>query len=293
MEIEEQTITVPSVEDKGEGTPPQVSEPTSQGAEQKQETEHPQGRTDEQQIQSQESGRPPKVSEFYFNRNKIRTLKATIFEQQRQLASMVEQFKKINTTPVSSEQKSKPSEDEFWLNPLDTINSTLEEREKKWKEDIIKSLKEEQAQAKSKEEFDRNEKESLEILFPKSNSDSQETIEERMQKTNPERLEKILGILSLDRFSRTNPKEAAMLVLKLLEEKPTSNPLVIKKSLMGGGGKGNPSMGKSRLSTLEEKQAEMRRLFKEVSDNESLRFDPDHKKRRESLQNEVIRLLKE
>ena len=98
------------------------------------------------------------------------------------------------------------------------------------------------------QEVERKHQEALEKLFPKTSSDSKETLQERID-ANPDRAERIREILAesgLNELSKINPDKAAQYVLMELGESTKANPTILKKELMGAAPTGNPSMGTKR-----------------------------------------------
>ncbi len=142
---------------------------------------------------------------------------------------------------------------------------------------------------------DRNEQEALEMLFPKSSPEAAESLDARIL-ANPELADKIVSLMKstgLDVLSRTHPKEAVRLTMKLLEEKPAPNPTVLKKSLMGGTARGNPNVGGQRPRAEKDLLSELKKMNDQLDSNPSLRQDTEFKKRRGMVMQELERLTQE
>jgi len=143
-------------------------------------------------------------------------------------------------------------------------------------------------------EQERKQQEALEKLFPKTSPDSKETLQERIAK-DPERAHRIKEFLiesGLNELSKTNPDLAVKYALMELGEaqKPT-NPTVLKKTLMGGTGTGNPGMGDKRSVSEQDLLAEKKKLNDQLDANPSLRQDEKFMERRRQVLGEIERLV--
>lgn len=288
--MEDTTKTAPPVEGVPGTTPEsQVTVPEGQPTEQQQETGQDQVEVSDQQTSSQEETRKP--SDYYRERTryrrKIDSLEATVKQMQEAQQKTVSPPKE--EAPVSYDE-----------NP-DLYLQKMEERvESRVRQQIL----EVEMPKKEKEmEYNRNEQEGLEILFPKTEKYNHATWRERAE-ANPDRSEKIQNILEqegLDELGKLGyPLKAAKLALKIYESEtnPVSqrktNPNAIKKSLMGPTATGSqPTGGTTQMATREQLQAEVKKLDAEVDKNPALRYDDGWRERRKQVQNQYTQLIKE
>jgi hypothetical protein len=292
MANEVEIISAPPVESPAAEPATQATDPVSQENEQPQETgkalvESPDNKP---QVTETQRRRP---SDYYRERERIRRLEETLTQQSKrmeEMTSLLKDFKKPESSPAD-EGKFDPNE--FWKNP----NKVLSAREQRLLKEV-EALKAEVSQWKTSQtqsEQAKHEREALELLFPKSSPDSEETLAERAD-VDPDRAERIYQVMKkykLQGMIDSQPREAAQLILELLEKDKPKAPTVIPKKLMGGTAKGTPAVGGAKLSSMEEKRAELRRLSEEASNNPELRFDENHRTRREQLIRDLERLGKE
>ena len=237
-----------------------------------------------------EPQRKQKPSDFYREREKFRRLEETQKLTQKRLDEIAEFLK-----PKPEIQSEQPfDKDKFFLDP----EPTFKNREQKLLAEIS-LIKQELLGLKNQtvnNEKMSAEREALEMLFPKSSPDANETLEQRLE--NEERKEALENLFKanpgLDRLMRIAPKEAAELaLLKLGSVKPQTSPNAIKKSLMSGQIRGNPMGGTKMQNTVESKVAELKALNEQAKEKPQLRFDEDFNKRKTDLNLEINRLLKE
>ena len=286
--MENETITVPGQDaavepasTETQTTTQVVSEPQKLNA----------GKVDAGDNQPQKT-EPQRVrpSDFFREREKYRRLEEAQHLTQKRLDEIAEFLK-----PKPEIQSEQPfNKDQFFLEP----ETFLKSREQRILSEMAQ-LKQEIAGFKNQQinvEKMNDEREALEMLFPKSSPDAEESLEERMQNLDRrEMLEKFFyAHPGLDRLMRMSPKEAAELaLLKLGQSKPAASPNAIKKTLMGPTARGNPSGGTKVQNTIEAKVSELKMLSDEAKEKPQLRFDPDFNKKKADLNREINRLLKE
>lgn len=233
-----------------------------------------------------------KVSDHYKERDRYRRLEETVKTQNQRMEEMSGLLRELrNPKPAVSSEKF--DKEKFWNDP----EVVLAAREAKNREEV-EALKQELGQMRNQSVQSRREsamREGLELLFPKSSPESNETLEQRIAKDPEyaERVKEILNSPSLSKLSEIDPKGAAELAqLKIQSLKPPQSPKVISKTLMGSTARGNPSGGGGKV-TVETKMAELKKLTKEVETNPRLRHDVNHKAQREKLMGEVESLMQE
>lgn len=294
MEIE--TITAQPEQGSVPGSTSSESQPTTQVAV---ETQPESGLTQvESDVNTTQAPVPQRVrvSDVYREREKVRRLQESFDSQSKKLDEVTSLLRELKTPKQPEGTVSKFDLDKFVADP----DGVLSEREQRAQAKLlteISSLREElngMKGEKQKTESEQRRQEALEMLFPKTSPDSQETLQELIDK-NPERSEKIMKILQsgLDKFAAIDPKQTAELVLlKLGAEKPLTSPKVIPKSLMGGQAKGNPAPGKTS-SSLDDLVSQLKKLSAEVDANPKLRHDEKFQEKRAFLLKEADRLAKE
>lgn len=235
----------------------------------------------EPQVPAAPRARP---SDFYGFRKDIKSLKETISKRDQvieEMAAYLKSQKSPETAPTKFDK------DKFFTDP----EAELARREKAFQDKVatleaeIKSMKE----GSSVNEHQKKEQGALEKLFP--NQDGQNlSLEERME-AQTERMDKLNKLLKsmpvLDKAFALDPEGSADLILEKLNAEPAKNPTVLPKKLMGGAKGGSGAA--SNLSPKEQKMAELRRLSKEASENEELRFDEKHVARRTQLLEEIAK----
>ena len=273
-------LPTPAIESPGTEIPAPETPPPTQEGEKPQEIAVPKVDANDNATQAPETQRDkPKVSDFYRDRKEIKSLKDSLAAQNRQIEEMSAYLKQLQKSP--DVPANGQFNNDFFTDPKKHLEALKAEIISQWEA------------RESQMEQTRTMQEALELLLPKSSADAEESFEERIAK-NPDRADKIDKMLKstpLGKFFDIDPKGAAELMLmKLNDSKPQSSPAVIKKSLMGGTARGNPGMGGPKQTALQDKQAELRRLESEASNNVNLRFDEKHKERREQIRSEIVKL---
>lgn len=292
--MEEETLTAPVVEGAGPESPSTETQPEAQVPAETQPTAVPQVERNDNPPQAVETQRV-KPSAYYRERERVRRLEEDSRRKSQEIEELrtyVREIKNLAKPEVSAIQKLTAEE------LLNDPEKALQMREQRYYSEI-NALKQELSQLKNKEAVTKRtkmEREALEMLFPKSSPDADEPLEDRLK--NEDRVEMIDRVLkanpSLDRLSRIDPKGAAEFVLeKLSKQKPQTSPNAIPKSLMGSTARGNPSGGAKTRVSVDDVMADLKKLSKEMELNPSLRFDKDHKAKREQLIAEAERLAKE
>jgi len=305
--MEEPITTAPSVEGSPEGTGSQVADSSVQGETQAdnqvQETDKPQVEGSGQQTSSEGAGRP-KTSDFFHKRERE---KRRFFEIENQVKQLREQLQSLGSkqqapAPPKPEEKldydtfskqfwdTKSSPDKFMFEYLQKMEKKIQEnydnRIKEFKEkDLMESL----TQLERNKEFQREQQESLEVLFPKDEKNPNLTLEQRIEMSQDklaklDEIEKREGLTGM--FER-NPKQAVNLLMKLYnyEMANNKNPNAPKKSQMGSIVTGTPigrSGGKGSM-TLNEIMAEKSKLDRALDENPKIRFEPKFKEQRAKI----------
>lgn len=233
-----------------------------------------------------------KPSDFYRERERVRRLEQSLQTQSQRMEEMVSLIRELkNPNPDVSNIKKLTAEE-----LLNDPEKAFQMREQRYYADL-NALKEEISQLKNKEsvtERTKMEREALEMLFPKSSPDANESLEQRLR--NAERVELIESILQanpdLDAFSKVNPKAAAKyLLVELNQQRPQSSPNAIPKTLMGAVQRGSPGAG--RKVSAEDAMTDYKKMAKEMELKPELRFNKEHKAKRDQLLADAERLAKE
>lgn len=289
MEIE--TITTPVVESAGVETPSQETPQTTQVVPEPQDTTTMQVEPSSKEPQVVEPSRR-KASDYYQERKTIRELKESVALMQKKLEEKAtfKEEKKPDVPEVPDYDPAHFSPDHKRIlaarekalqQAYDAKIAALEQR--------FTGIEEKKANA----EVERKHQEALEKLFPKTSPESSETLEQRIKK-DPERAMRIKEFLiesGLNEFSKTNPELAVEIALQKLGDRPKPNPTVLKKTLMGGNGTGNPGMGEKRTVSEQDLLAEKNKLSAQLETNPSLRHDAKFMERRSQVLSELERLV--
>src|SRR3990167_874347 len=243
--------------------------------------------------QAVETQRVKPVANFYRERERVRRLEQSYQELLKRSEAQDNLLREIRNPKPEVSVVQKLTAEELLNDPEKVFTS----REQRLLAEF-NSLKEELSKMKNQgvqAEAMKSEREALEMLFPKSSPDADESLEDRLE--NPERREQLERLLkanpSLDRLMRIDPKGAAEFVLEKLNKRPQASPNAIPKSLMGSTARGNPSGGTKTGNSPEDLMADYKNLTKEIELNPTLRFDKDHKAKRERMMSELDRLVKE
>jgi len=311
----EDTITTPPVTGSPDGTGSQAADKAGQPDNQLQDTGAPKVEGSEQHTSSQTSERP-KASEFYNARRSDKQWKTGMEGQIQQLSGQLQEIGSLlKKQKESSDEPKFPTDSEMQELLATDTNKWAQERERKMKHELEKTLKQvkevevpniikqnEEAKKKQQEseQFATKEREALELLFPKTSSEDASDIDERRQK-NPERTKRILEILNstgLNEASYADPVKAAKGALRILE-------LEGKLQRNSAGGTTKAQMGSvtptgamnnnggSKTMTLQEVQSENDKMYKELDDHPELRYDDKWNARRETLKKELGRMIED
>lgn len=286
----EDTLTAPLVEGNAPEIAPSETQAPAQVVPETQDTSVSQVEENVNKPQAVEPQRP-KVSSYYKERERVRRIEEDSRKQAQELAEMKRLYQELKNPKPEDSAIQKLTAEELLNDP----DAALKKREERLLKEFY-SLKEELNQLKSKEanaEVLKSEREALEMLFPKSSPESDEPLEVRLE--NAERKELLDKVFkanpSLDRLMRIDPKGAAEFVLqKLSQMKPVSSPNAIPKALMGSTARGNPGASKATVGSL---MSELKKLTQEASSKPEVRFNPEHRAKRESLMKQIGSLMQE
>lgn len=292
--MEQEVLTVQPEKDNAAETAPLVTQPGVQTPAEQQVQGIPvvDGNVNNQPQVTETQRR--KVSDYYKERERIRKIEQANRDLTQKYDELSNLYKELKTPkPAVSEARRLTAE--ALLNDPEKELSLRDERLLS----EINALKEQFNQVannRAETEKQLEQQEALELLFPKTSPDADETLEERI--TNEERKELLMKIHKanpgLDRLMTIAPLEAAKLTLVMLgNQRPVSSPNTINKSLMGKTNTGNPSAGAKQKVAAEDLMSELRKLTKEATDKKELRFNKDHMKRRADLMKEIEKLAKE
>lgn len=289
--MDEETITAPAESGNGTESPPQATETPSQEVSQPQHSATEQVEPVVSAPQEQESSRR-RPSDYYRERQWKRRLEDTVTslaQRQEELLS----FLKEQKAPSGDPQKSGKFDLEKFFSDPQTV---LTELEKALLAEIDKVRSEVQGwkAEQSKSQAVRVQQEALELLFPKSKDG--ESLEVRVNK-DPERTERILEILKepgVIQLFESNPQRAVRFILAEAGEGVNPKPTVLPKKLMGGVAKGNPTPGGGKKAMTEEDlRSELRKLRDEADKSPQVRFDPEWRKKKETIMRDLERVLTE
>lgn len=220
-----------------------------------------------------------------------------LFRQERKrIRRLEEEIKRLSQPqPKTEAPKSEPLDHNLLYQDPDKYLSAREQKLR----DEISALRNEvvqERQGKQAVEKEHKQLEALEKLFPKTSPDSKETLEERINR-NPEMTEKIKEFFedeAVKAMAEKDPEKAVRFAIQELGiTPPKPNPMVLKKTAMGGINTGNPGMGSKTSVSVADLQAELRNMNLQLGRDANLRFDPKWKARKEELMLSVERQLKE
>ena len=276
-------VAAPPVEGVEVAPSSQPAEPEAKAPVQTEETGADKVESVENPPQAEPDRRRP--SDFVRQRNRIRRLEAEIE------AMKTSQKPKEEKKPDSVDYKFDP--DAFWQKP----DEELTKREKRILSEVETLRQELYALKEGKhwEERSKSEQEAFEIMFPKTSTDIEELWEDRADK-NPERAKKLFSILNtpaMKAMIAADPKEAAEFALAKLDkmESKKPDPTLLKKTAMGGTASAGGG-GASKMSILQSKMAELKKMSKAAED-ETVRNDPKHQERRSTLMKEIEALMED
>ena len=232
-------------------------------------------------------------SDKYKERERMRRLEETNQSLARKMDEMTNFLKELKNPKPADSTVAKLTAKELLADP----EKHLSAREQRFINEI-NALRNEFSELKNKEVVttkSKQEREALEMLFPKASPDSNESLEDRME--NSERRDFLESFFkanpALDRLMTIDPKSAAELtLLKLSQVKPPASPKAINKSLMGNMARGNPSGGAKQKTSVEDLMSELKKLSQEADSHPELRRDDAHFKRRSELIREIENLAK-
>lgn len=287
MPVDEQTLTAPVVEGNGNEIPSTEIQPPAQAPAESQTTTTGEVDPGSKEPQAVETPRR-KPSDFYRERQRIRNMEDTIALQNKKYEELAALIKQKEPGAPPSEQL-----DHSLIN-VDP-DKYLSMREKKLI-DKITSLEQQVSGWQTNQEVSKKNQKSLEALeklFPKTSPDSNETIEQRVNK-DPERAERIREFLvssGLDKLSEVNPDLAVKYALLEIGEAKKPNPMVLKKTLMGGASTGNPSAGANRANSEQDLKSENKKINDQLEAQPALRFDKAFMERRRQVLDNIERLV--
>lgn len=284
-----ETLTVPAVQDAGVEPPSTETQPPAQAPAEPQETAtNPEVEVGSKVPQEPEPPRR-KPSDYYRERETIRSLK-------EQIALQNQRFDELTSLLKKKDEPGTPEAVDFDPAHFSPEHKRILLAREKALRDEIATLKSEFSgwqKSKAEEENNRKMQGALEKLFPKSSPDSTESLQERMAK-DPERTDQIRELLissGLNELAKVNPDLAVEVVLQKMGS-PTPNPTVLPKSLMGGVKTGNPSGG-NKPDPEANLLAENKKIDAQLEANQALRFDEKFMARRRQVIDELARLMKE
>lgn len=277
---EDTSVAVPETGNEAEQQPAeQETNQATQVVEKPQSVSTPQVESSDNKPQTSEQSRPYEGL-FRSERKRIRRLEETI----QQLN------KKLDTSKIDVPKDEPLDHSALFQEP----DKYLSQREQKLMKEI-NALREEVTGWKVNQEMQAKERrglEALEKLFPKTSADSKETLEERVNK-DPERAERLKEFFNLPHIkamAEVDPDEAAAYAIEKLGLNPKPNPLVLKKSAMGGTTTGNPG---SKSLSENDLLSEKRKLDEMLDKNPSLRNDDNFRKRKAQVISSLTRLVTE
>lgn len=259
-----------------------VSQPEAQAPVENQSVPTPPVEGVDNKTQVPEPAGPKYDGLFRSERKRIRRLEETITQLNKRL----------------DENKTQVPKDE----PLDhTLLNTdpvkyLDARERRLRDEIVALRNELVTERQSKEAVEKERKglDALEKLFPKTSPDSKESLEERINR-NPEMTEKIKEFFedpAVKAMADKDPEKAVRFAIAELGIKPpTKDPLVLKKSAMGGVGTGNPAGGERKTVSEETLRAELKKINAQEEATPQVRFDENWRKRKNEVMTSLERLV--
>lgn len=288
--MDTETLTAPVVGDNGVETPSPETQPTEQSAVEPQSTTPSQVETSGNMPQVSDTSRR-KPSDHYRERQTIRELKETVSNLQKRMeerATLPVKKPDVPNVPDFDPAHFSPEHKRILLareqairEAYDARIAAVEQKFTGWQ------------QSQADIEVNRKHQEALEKLFPKTSPDSKESLQERISK-DPERAMRIKEFLiesGLNEFSKINPDMAVEIALQRLGDPRKANPTVLKKTLMGGSGTGNPGMGDKRSISESDLRSENKKLSDQLSSNPSLRQDVKFMERRAQILSDLERLV--
>lgn len=288
--MEQETITAPATESPTVEPVVTETQPTTQVADESQTVAPSQVETSVNQPQVTETSRR-KASDYYQERKTIRELKETVSMLQKRMEekpTLKENKPDAPTVPDFDPAHFSPEHKRILLAREQALRDAYDAKMSAF-EQRFTDLQGETARI----ETDRKHQEALEKLFPKTSPDSNETLQQRISK-DPERAMRIKYFLiesGLNEFSKVNPELAVEIAMQKLGEKPRTNPTVLKKTMMGGNGTGNPGMGEKRSVSEQDLRSENKKLGDQLNVDPFLRQNVKFMERRAQVLSDLERLV--
>ena len=258
-----------------------------------------QGRDDGQsQSSSTVESRPP--SYYYKNRQKE---KKKVQALEKQIEEMSKQMERMQNMHAESQQpKLSPQDQEamYLNNPI----QFMQERDRQLREEMAKEYEQKMVQMRDDmeriNELKRQEREALELLYPKANSSDPSQV---VGQDDPERDEilEILETYGLEELSHTRPLEAAKATKEILEarrlrrSKQDANPSAISKDLMGstqGGNVVSSNEDQNQARSMDDIRRDMASLKDRLSKNPDVRFEDSYKQESMKIKNELSEAIR-
>lgn len=296
--MEQETITTtPSTESVADEKPAsQVSEPSPQGDDQKQQAETPQVEQSQQQTSSETQVERPLPSEAY----KIRKLEKELRQTNKLIQELVKGKQNEHTSTPKDEGldyekfskkfwDSNSSPDKFMYEYLRELEKKLEDKYKTTIDEFKqKELPSSLTEFESKRELQRKEQEALELIFKKLGANPNEKLDAKYEKHREtiDKIDQVMSEYGLNYLYAVDPVKATEKALELYEMKNSAakkNPLAPKKGQMGSTASGTPSGG-SRKASAEELIKKAEELKKQFIDDPDLRNDEKFLEQMEAAQ---------
>lgn len=255
---------------------------TAQAASESQSAAPAQVENGNNQPQTREAPKPDYQGLYKADRKRIRRLEETINQLQKSIEER---------SPRPDVLKNEPLDHSLINQDVDKYLSIREQRTLQPYEQRILAL-ERALNEKANDEANRKSLGALEKLYPKSSPDSNESLEERVQRDPEysERLQEFFSSEAMKAMSVVDPDGAVDYAIWKLGLKVQTNPTVIKKSAMGGMGSGNPGMGGKVAVSENDLRSELKKLSEQADRNPELRMDEKFRKRKAEVMSEIERL---
>ena len=280
---EETSVADPIVGVEGDNTLVQDTLETAPAASEPQSTNATQVEGGDNKPQTQEPPKPQYEGLMRAERKRIRRLEETINQLQKRLEQ---------PSPKSDGLKNEPLDHTLINQDVDKYLTLREQRTLQPYEQRILAL-ERRWEDKVVQEENQKSLGALEKLYPKSSPDSNETLEERVNRDPEysERLKEFFNTPAMKAMSVADPDGAVEYAIYKLGIKPPVNPTVIKKSAMGGTGSGNPGMGNKTSVSESDLLSELKKLNTQLGINPELRKDEKFLKRKADVMQQLERLV--
>ena len=275
-------------------TPPQETAENPQGNQPPQETPPAQVENGAQPASSTEGARPLAPSEHFEIRKLRNQMRESMAQMERRQNEFLQSLQKAAASPAP--QRPTLDTDKLLTDPA-YLDSYLAERDKRlkdeWKTEVLeKELPQTMDKYENKKNIERQEQEALELIFPKSPANQQESFEERRDK-DPFKRDAIFQIFQQYNLDNIPPKNAAALALKLYETdyKPKlRSPNAPSKAQMASTATGNPIGGVQPLNP-QDINRELADMNYKAGTNPALMNDANFRKRWDSLTEQANKIL--